>query len=141
LASAGRDRNDVTLAVGCIAAPCRTEEQLEAATRAVRFNLAFYGSTPAYRVTLDHHGLGELQPLLREATKAADWSRLGELVDDEVLGLLAAVGTPEEVADRLLEEYGGLADRLALTVAGGDDDSLAALVAAVSARASSPPPG
>ena len=134
LAAAGRSRESLTLDVGCIAAPCVTDEEYERATTAMRFNLAFYGSTPAYRVTLDHHGLGELQPRLRDATKSGDWSTLGELVDDEVLDLLAVRGTPDQVAERLLAEYGAIADRLSLTVAGGGPEGLAALVEAVDAR-------
>jgi len=82
-------------------------------------------------VVLDHHGLGDLQPRLRSATKSADWSTLGDLIDDDVLDLLAVRGTPAECAVRLEEEYGTVADRLSLTVASGvNDDSLAAMVAA-----------
>ena len=35
---------------------------IEAATAAVRAQIAFYGSTPAYQVVLDVHGWGDLQP-------------------------------------------------------------------------------
>ena len=34
-----------------------------------RAQIAFYGSTPAYKVFLDHHGWGDLQPELKEMTK------------------------------------------------------------------------
>ncbi len=132
LRGARRTRRSLCLDVGCIVGPCLTDEEHARATRAIRFNLAFYGSTPAYRVVLDHHGLGDLQPRLREATKSADWSTLGDLIDDEVLDLLAVRGTPVECAIRLGEEYGAVADRLSLTVVSGvSDDSLAAMVAAV----------
>jgi len=132
LAGADRGRASFCLNVGCIAAPCLTDEEHERATTAIRFNLAFYGSTPAYRVVLDHHGLGDLQPRLRAATKSADWSTLGDLIDDEVLDLLAVRGTPGEVAARLTDEYGAVADRLSLTVASGvSDESLAEMVAAL----------
>ena len=134
LAEGNRDRADLCLNVGCIAAPCRTEADLERATRAIRFNVGFYASTPAYRVTLEHHGLGDLQPKLREATKHRDWSTLGHLVDDDVVDLIAARGTPTEVATRLHEEYGGLADRLSLTVPTGDDVALAEMIDALRRR-------
>lgn len=129
LRAAGRDRDDFCLNVGRIAAPCLTDEAYERASSAIRFNLAFYGSTPAYRVTLDHHGLGDLQPRLREITKSGDWSTLGHLIDDEVLDLLAVRGAPAEVAARLVDEYGGVADRISLTIATSDDEALAAMVA------------
>lgn len=131
LAAGGRTRDDLVLNVGCIANPCLTDEEYERASTAMRYNLAFYASTPAYRVTLDHHGLGELQPKLRAITKGGDWSTLGDLIDDEVLDLLAVRGTPEECAARLTEEYGGLADRLSLTVSTATDEALAAMLSAM----------
>lgn len=131
LEAGGRTRDSLTLNVGCIANPCRTDEEFERASTAMRFNLAFYGSTPAYRVTLDHHGLGDLQPRLREVTKSGDWSTLGDLIDDEVLDLLAVRGTPEECAARLRTEYGGLADRLSLTISTATDEAIAEMLAAL----------
>lgn len=131
LAAAGRTRDDLVLNVGCIANPCLTDEEYERASTAMRYNLAFYASTPAYRVTLDHHGLGDLQPKLRAITKGGDWSTLGDLIDDEVLDLLAVRGTPQECAARLTQEYGGLADRLSLTVSTATDEALAAMLSAM----------
>ncbi|NIR34969.1 MAG: TIGR03617 family F420-dependent LLM class oxidoreductase [Actinobacteria bacterium] len=128
LAAGNRSRDDLCLNVGCIAAPCRTDDDLHAATRAIRFNVGFYASTPAYRLTLEHHGLGDLQPRLREATKRGDWSTLGRLVDDDVVDLIAARGTPAQVAARLHDEYGDVADRLSLTVPTHDDEALREMV-------------
>ena len=133
LADSGRDRSSLTLNVGCIAAPCLTDEQYERATTAIRFNLAFYGSTPAYRVVLDHHGLGDLQPRLREITKTGNWATLGELVDDDVVDLLAVRGTPSDCAKRLSEEYGDHADRLSLTVSTSTSKALAEMIQALQA--------
>ena len=63
----------------------------EVATRA---QIAFYASTPAYRPVLERHDRGELQPVLRERTKADDWAGLLELVDDDLFDLVAIRGTP-----------------------------------------------
>jgi probable F420-dependent oxidoreductase len=128
-------RDEFVLNVGCIANPCLTDEEYERASTAMRYNLAFYGSTPAYRVTLDHHGLGDLQPKLREITKSGDWSTLGDLIDDEILDLLAVRGTPGECAARLTQEYGGLADRLSLTVAAASNQAIAEMMQALPASA------
>ncbi|RMH68186.1 MAG: LLM class flavin-dependent oxidoreductase [Actinomyces sp.] len=131
LESSGRHRSDLTLVVGAIVATSSDEETLERATRAARANVAFYASTPAYRLTLDQHGLGDLQPRLRELTRRGDWARLADLVDDEVLDLVAVRGTPAEAAAELHRRYGAVADRLALTVAPPTrDEDLAALTAA-----------
>ena len=133
LAGNDRERSSLTLNVGCIAAPCLTDEQYERATTAIRFNLAFYGSTPAYRVVLDHHGHGDLQPRLREITKSGNWTTLGELVDDDVVDLLAVRGTPADCAKRLREEYGDHADRLSLTVSTSTNEALAEMIQALQA--------
>ena len=61
LSAGGRVRGDLVVAVGRICSPSMTEEQFERSSASIRANLAFYGSTPAYRVTLEHHGLGDLQ--------------------------------------------------------------------------------
>ena len=82
---------------------------------AVRGQIAFYGSTPAYRPVLDHHGWGDLQTELNRLTKAGRWSEIGDAVDDTVLDTFAIVCTPEELPDRLAHRYGGLLDRILLT--------------------------
>ena len=124
-----RAREDLSLIVGCIAVPCITDEEYELATASIRRNLAFYASTPAYKVVLDHHGLGELQPRLRDMTKRGDWAGMAELIDDDVVDLLAARGTPAQVARRLLEDYGSIAERVALTIHSASDEALAAMCA------------
>jgi len=121
------------LNVGCIAVPSLTDEDYHRATESIRANLAFYASTPAYRLTLDHHGLGDLQPRLREMTKTGQWNRLAELIDDETLDLLAVRGTPDHCGQRLVAEYGDLADRLSLTTHGASVEALAAMAETISA--------
>ena len=131
LESGGRTSDDLTLNVGCICSPSLTDEEYERSSQTMRGNLAFYGSTPAYRVTLDHHGLGDLQPRLREMTKTGAWDQLGSLIDDDVLDLLAVRGTPSECAARLHEEYGDLADRMSLTTHNASVDALGQMCAAL----------
>jgi len=61
---------------------------------------------------LDAEGCGELQPELRRLTKEDRWHEMAALIDDELLGRIAAVGTPDEVAEILHRRYGSLAKRL-----------------------------
>ena len=86
----------------------RTDAEL-----ATRAQIAFYASTPAYRPVLERHGLGELQPELRARTKSDDWSRMLELVDDELFDLVAVRGTPDECGRELATRTAGLVDRVA----------------------------
>ena len=131
LEAGDKTRADLTLNVGCICSPSLTDEEYERSSQSMRGNLAFYGSTPAYRVTLDHHGLGDLQPRLREMTKTGAWDQLATLIDDDVLDLLAVRGTPAECAARLREEYGALADRMSLTTHNASVDALGQMAAAL----------
>ena len=61
------------------------DEELAAARAAVRTQIAFYGSTPAYRPVLECHGWEALQPELNALSKRGRWDEMAGLIDDEVL--------------------------------------------------------
>lgn len=103
---------EVSLPVMIATGPDRPS--MEAAKAAVRAQIAFYGSTPAYRVVLDVHGWGDLQPQLREHSKTGDWSAMADLVHDDLLEAVAIVASPDQVADRIDQRYGERLDRVAL---------------------------
>ena len=65
------------------------------ATAGTRQQIAFYGSTPAYRGVLEHHGWGDLQPDLNRLSKEGKWVEMGGLIDDEILHTFAVVGAPD----------------------------------------------
>jgi probable F420-dependent oxidoreductase len=87
---------------------------MESAKAAVRAQIAFYGSTPAYKVVLDTHGWGDLQPTLRDLTRAGDWSAMAALVHDDLLEAVAVVAEPDQVAAEIARRYGPNLDRVAL---------------------------
>jgi alkanesulfonate monooxygenase SsuD/methylene tetrahydromethanopterin reductase-like flavin-dependent oxidoreductase (luciferase family) len=116
LAASGRTRADFGVTVTTIVCVYGTEEEREAAERSCRFNLAFYGSTPSYRVTLDVHGWEGLQPELNRLSKEGRWAEMGALVDDEVLHTICVCGSPAEVAAQLRARFTGVADRVAFSV-------------------------
>ncbi|MDH4145269.1 MAG: TIGR03617 family F420-dependent LLM class oxidoreductase, partial [Acidimicrobiia bacterium] len=84
----------------------------EADVEAVRRQISFYGSTPAYRPVLDLHGWGELQTELNALSKQGRWDDMVGLVDDEVLAAMCSVGNPAEVAADLRRRYGRVAQRI-----------------------------
>ena len=63
----------------------RNEEELATASKGTQQQIAFYGSTPAYRGVLELHGWGDLQPELNTLSKQGEWVKMGELIDDDVL--------------------------------------------------------
>jgi len=99
-------------------------DELAAGVQFVRGQIAFYGSTPAYRPVLDLHGWGELQEELNGMTKRGEWDRLADAIDDEVLHTFAVIGSPGEVVAELRKRYGGLVTRI--TVVPPDDPAAAA---------------
>ena len=88
------------------------EAEQEAAASATRQQIAFYGSTPAYRTVLDVHGWGGLQEELNALSKQGRWTDMGELIDDEILQTFAVVGRPETIVPELRRRYGDVISRI-----------------------------
>ena len=89
-----------------------TDEEMEAASKGTRQQIAFYGSTPAYKGVLDIHGWGGLQEELNGLSKQGEWVKMGTLIDDEILNTFAVVGAPEQIAPELHTRYGDVIDRI-----------------------------
>jgi probable F420-dependent oxidoreductase len=110
LAASGRTRADVEV--------CFPGLVVMGDDRAVRNQLAFYGSTPAYHPVLELHGWAELGHELNALSKsdrADKWRAMGELVGDEVVREFAVVpGDAGDVRAAVAERYAGLVDRFTL---------------------------
>jgi probable F420-dependent oxidoreductase len=106
------------------------EKARSEAARAVRRQIAFYGSTPAYRPVLELHGWGELHDRLNALSRRQAWDEMADLVDDDVLDAFAVSGTPEQVAAALRGRFGGIVTRLSLYTPYEVDRELAAQVVA-----------
>jgi probable F420-dependent oxidoreductase len=111
LARAGRDRALFEVSGPLFVVTGSTEEELAQAEQATKQQIAFYGSTPAYRGVLELHGWGELQPELNSLSKRGEWVKMGELIDDDILRTFAVVAEPEGVGAELKRRYAGVVDR------------------------------
>ena len=134
LTAAGRSRDDFTFGVGVIVglyADDADEKEAWQVEHRCRSNLGFYGSTPAYRVVLDAHGWGALQDELNRLTKEGRWSEIGNVWDDEMVHTLSVQGTPTEAAAEIKSRFGGLADRIHLSLHGAPQPLVAELFAAL----------
>jgi probable F420-dependent oxidoreductase len=128
-ATSGRAGTPFVMATMAMVATGHTDEALSAAIAATRQQIGFYASTPAYRPVLDHHGWGALHDDAHALTKAGRWPELRTLIDDDVLTTLAVVGDVDAVGAELRARFGGLVDRVTLSMAGDVDDRLALDVA------------
>jgi probable F420-dependent oxidoreductase len=81
------------------------------AERAVRGQIAFYASTPAYRAVFDLHGWGALADQLNGLSRRQAWDEMAALITDDVLDTFAVAG---DVARGLRERFGGIIDRISL---------------------------
>jgi probable F420-dependent oxidoreductase len=115
LAQAGRARADVEVVCATLVVTADREDEFERVALAARKQLAFYGSTPAYRQTLDVHGWGALHEELNRLSKAGRWDDMTGLIDDEILRTIAVVGPRHAIAAALRERLAGVADAVSLT--------------------------
>src|SRR5206468_3565886 len=114
LALSGPGRTNFEVSLPAMVAVGNDDAGVARAREGFRTRIAFYGSTPAYRIVLDAHGWGDLQPELNRLTKANDWASMPALITDDVLDTFVVSGRVDQIAGRLHERFGGLVDRISV---------------------------
>lgn len=114
LSKAGRQRRDFTISYSGLIATGATDRELSEAKDAVRGQVAFYASTPAYRGVLDLHGWGEVQGQLNALSREGRWDDMGALVSDEMLETFSVVAGVNEVANVVRGRFGDVVDRFSI---------------------------
>jgi probable F420-dependent oxidoreductase len=123
-----------TLSLPVLAAIASDHETLAGAQTAVRAQIAFYGSTPAYRPVLELHGWAELHDQLNQLSRRQEWAAMGDLISDDVLDAFSVSGSPAEVAATVEHRFGDIIDRISLyTPQAPDRTELTAVTAALRA--------
>lgn len=112
LEASGRKREDFQLSYPAFVVSGDDDAQMEVAAAGTRKQIAFYGSTPAYRAVLELHGWGDLQSELNTLSKRGQWDEMGRLIDDEMLNAFAVVGPPDQIPKLLRDRFGDVIDRL-----------------------------
>ncbi len=110
-----REQLEIIAATLVVTAADDDEQDFERVKLAARKQLAFYGSTPAYKPTLDCHGWDALHDDLNRLSKQGRWDDMTELIDDEVLETIAVVGERRSIAGKLRQRLDGIADGVSLT--------------------------
>jgi probable F420-dependent oxidoreductase len=112
LERSNRTRSDVEVTIPIMSAVGRDEAEVAPKLAAVRQQLAFYGSTPAYRGVLEHHGWGDVGDELNRRSKQGEWVAMADLITDEMLREFAVIGDLESVSAEIKQKFGGLVDRV-----------------------------
>jgi probable F420-dependent oxidoreductase len=121
LARGGRDRDAVEVSLPALCAVVDGDDDARLAQ--MRSTIAFYGSTPAYRPVLEHHGWGALGEELHRLSREGQWHEMGTIIDDEVLHTFVAVGDVKTVAADIEDRYGDVVDRIQLGMPADDRDT------------------
>lgn len=92
--------------------PTDNNEQAQHAEQNARQQIAFYLSTPAYRVVTDLHGWGDAQSRLSRLARSGKWAEMGDALPDSVLDELIIRGTWAQLPGLIDRKYAGRLDRV-----------------------------
>jgi len=134
--AAGRKRSDFQISCQTITMMGSNDEQIATARNKAKGQISFYGSTPAYKVVLDHMGVGDIHPELNRLSKEGKWGEMMGLVTDDMLDEIGVSGTPAEIGAKLADRNASF-DRTMITLYDetGDPDAVTDLIRAIRAAA------
>lgn len=120
-AAAGRSLDDFEITGGGFVVTGPDAASVRAAADKIRYRVAFYGSTPAYRGVFDIHGLSDLGVRLTEMSKRGAWQDMAAQISDDVLDLFVARAPYDGIAEAIERRFGGLVDTVTIDFAPGTD--------------------
>ena len=121
LQSSNRTRTEFDLSIAIMTGIGANEESHKKAVRACRDQVAFYASTPNYKAVLEQHGYEDLSEELNRLSKAGQWKKMGDAIDDEVLNTFAVISEdPDELAKEIMRRYGNQGQRIAPILYSGE---------------------
>lgn len=122
--AAGRSAQEVELSTSVFVITGHSQSALAEQRERLRAQLAFYASTPTYRVVLATHGWAEIGERLQQLARQQQWDAMTRLISDEMLHAFAVEAAPDEVGAAVRARYQGLIERVAfyLPFQPGQDD-------------------
>jgi probable F420-dependent oxidoreductase len=124
LAASGKSFENFEVTGGGFVATGPDAAAVKAAAEKVRYRVAFYGSTPAYRGVFDLHGVGDLGLKLTDLSKQGKWSEMAAQVPDDVLDLFVARATYDDLPAAIEKRYGGIVDSVSIDFTPGTPASV-----------------
>lgn len=124
LEKSGRTRADFQISYSAFMATGETEEEYEKNRKFIKQQIAFYGSTPAYKGVLAAIDKADMQPILNKMSKQGKWQEMGQLIDDEMLSIFAITGATKNIAENFKTRYGDIADRTSVAYLTVNSDTM-----------------
>jgi hypothetical protein len=124
LAGAGKSFAHFEVTGGGFIATGPDEKTVREAAEKVRYRVAFYGSTPAYRGVFDLHGVGDLGIKLNAMSRQGQWNDMAREISDDVLDLFVARAPYEGLAEAVEKRYGGIVDAVSVDFVDGTPASV-----------------
>ena len=124
LMARGKSFDSFEVTGGGFVATGPNEGAVKEAAEKIRYRVAFYGSTPAYRGVFDLHGVGDLGHKLTAMSKQGQWSEMAREVPDDVLDLFVARAPYEGLAEAVAKRFGGIADAVGVDFVDGTPASV-----------------
>ena len=113
-ARSGRDAADIDLIVPVMAVPGDSPEEQAPGVLRAKTQIGFYGATPNYAFQFDDLGYDGMRDKLRVHLKSGDDDALVALIDDEMMDHFGLVCAWDDLADKLIARYRGIASRLVM---------------------------
>jgi probable F420-dependent oxidoreductase len=119
-ALSGRRMEDLELIVPAFLVVGDTEEERTHWRERARVQVAFYGSTPNYAFIFEQLDREDTTDLIREHQRAGDIAGMASEIDDDLLKDFVTEGTWDDIADKIVAKYGGIATRVVSYFTGSD---------------------
>ena len=106
-------------------------ELLEKRKNIARQRLAFYISTPAYRLPFEAAGLGDLAEELSQLSRRGQWDQMTARVDDEVLQEWVVIALYDDLASEINRRFAGTLQRVEVGIpvdSQADQETLASIL-------------
>ncbi len=96
------------LAGGGMIATAASAQELQQEVAELRKRLAFYASTPAYRIQMEIEGFGDQAEQLTRLAKERRWDDMLSIFTEEMAHCYAAIGTHDVIVERIRQRFAGL---------------------------------
>ena len=119
-ALSGRRLEDLEIIVPAFLVVGDTEAERAVWRERARVQVAFYGSTPNYAFIFEQLDREDMTDLLRERQRAGDIAGMAAAIDDDLLENFVTEGRWDDMADKIVAKYGGIATRIVSYFTGAD---------------------